>query len=288
MLWLRHVGLALSLMAVAAGRLRAQVRLLGIAYDSLSGRPLAGATILLQGFPRTALTDSAGRFVLDSVPPGRYLIILTHRELDEIGLHSVVTEAALWGEEIKKASNLRSVMQQLPSLIVGPRVVRTPIVVRDVVLPASGDVHDTEAWEATNLRTSWASRYTRGNRSCPSVSRTSAQAAARCWYGRNSCGSRARVMRSDRGTRMDEQGLHTGGPVRCSVGWITHRLLTAHLILYARYAESSGGTGCAAARTRTGIGRLAANQVIPLPHGGAAQRQTARSLSPRRTLPRPP
>ena len=53
---------------------------------------------------------------------------------------------SLRGEEIKKASNLRSVMQQLPSLIVGPRVVRTPIVVRgDIVLPASGDVHDAEA-----------------------------------------------------------------------------------------------------------------------------------------------
>src|SRR2546425_9158356 len=88
--------LALSVfVAVETGRLGAQVRLRGIAYDSLAGRPLAGATILLQGFPRTALTDSAGGFVLDSVPPGRYLVILTHPELDEIGLHSVVTEAAL-------------------------------------------------------------------------------------------------------------------------------------------------------------------------------------------------
>jgi hypothetical protein len=64
----------------------------GTVRDSLRGGPLAGATVQLVpvGTPaapgRVAATDTAGRFRLDSVLPGRYLVGFVHARLDALGL----------------------------------------------------------------------------------------------------------------------------------------------------------------------------------------------------------
>jgi hypothetical protein len=65
------------------------VRVRGVVYDSLLGAPLAGATVLREGEAAVAFTDSAGRFVLDSVPaaPGRF--VYSHPGLDSVGLSDV-------------------------------------------------------------------------------------------------------------------------------------------------------------------------------------------------------
>lgn len=69
----------------------AQVLVHGLAYDSLAHRPLGGATIIVQNLNRATLTDSAGRFVLDSVPRGRHVLFLADSELDAVGLPTIVT-----------------------------------------------------------------------------------------------------------------------------------------------------------------------------------------------------
>src|SRR6185312_3309723 len=57
----------------------------GIVGDSLHGGPLAGAIILLDGQSREAVTDSIGRFRIDSVSAGRYRVGIFHPVLDSLG-----------------------------------------------------------------------------------------------------------------------------------------------------------------------------------------------------------
>ena len=58
----------------------------GLVADSLYGGPLIGAQISIEGVNAEVLTDSMGRFRLDSVPPGRYRIGIFHPLLDSLGM----------------------------------------------------------------------------------------------------------------------------------------------------------------------------------------------------------
>ncbi len=68
-----------------AGRVR------GFVIDSLLGDVLPRATIHIMPLGRTAQSDSAGRFVIDSVPPGEWVLSFTHPSLDSIGYTNVGT-----------------------------------------------------------------------------------------------------------------------------------------------------------------------------------------------------
>ena len=61
----------------------------GIAMDSIHGEPLVGALIQVEGTGRISPTDSLGRFVLDSIPPGRFRVIVDHPVLDTLGINLV-------------------------------------------------------------------------------------------------------------------------------------------------------------------------------------------------------
>lgn len=65
------------------------VRVSGLVYDSLLGAPLPGALVTRAGTAAVALTDTAGRFVLDSVPTGRGALVFSHPALDSIGLSDI-------------------------------------------------------------------------------------------------------------------------------------------------------------------------------------------------------
>jgi hypothetical protein len=60
--------------------------IVGIVVDSLHGRPLSGAQISVEGLTTLAMTDSAGHFRIDSIPPGKYRIGVFHPLLDSLGL----------------------------------------------------------------------------------------------------------------------------------------------------------------------------------------------------------
>lgn len=65
--------------------LRGQGTIRGVVLDSLFARgPLAGATVMLQGAPQTAVSDKLGRFVLRDVPAGRYQVAFFHPILDSL------------------------------------------------------------------------------------------------------------------------------------------------------------------------------------------------------------
>jgi hypothetical protein len=58
----------------------------GIAVDSVHGGPLREALIQVEGTDRAAVTDSLGRFLVDSIKPGEYRIMVDHPILDTLGI----------------------------------------------------------------------------------------------------------------------------------------------------------------------------------------------------------
>lgn len=64
----------------------------GVAFDSVHNEPLAGAIIQVEGSGRFGMTDSLGRFLIDSIKPGSYRLLVDHPMLDTVGI-SLVTPA---------------------------------------------------------------------------------------------------------------------------------------------------------------------------------------------------
>ncbi len=65
---------------------RAFAYLQGVALDSLHNEPLMGALIQVEGTARITATDSLGRFLIDSIPPGSHRLLVDHPVLDTIGI----------------------------------------------------------------------------------------------------------------------------------------------------------------------------------------------------------
>jgi hypothetical protein len=63
---------------------RAQI--VGVVVDSLNGRYLSGADVVIEGARATLLTDSLGKFRIDSLPPGTYRVGVFHPILDTLGI----------------------------------------------------------------------------------------------------------------------------------------------------------------------------------------------------------
>jgi hypothetical protein len=65
----------------------AQATVTGTVFDSLrTSAPLKGATVVLPGLSRYAITDGRGRFRIDSVPAGQVTITFLHPALDSLGV----------------------------------------------------------------------------------------------------------------------------------------------------------------------------------------------------------
>jgi hypothetical protein len=77
----------MALSAVLAAAILPQLAsVVGVATDSLRGGPLVGATVIVSdGGGRQTTTDAAGRFFIDSIPPGTHRIALFHPVLDALG-----------------------------------------------------------------------------------------------------------------------------------------------------------------------------------------------------------
>jgi hypothetical protein len=61
----------------------------GVAMDSVHGDPLVGALIQVEGTGRIGATDSLGRFLVDSIKPGSYRLLVDHPLLDTLGISLV-------------------------------------------------------------------------------------------------------------------------------------------------------------------------------------------------------
>ena len=64
----------------------AKAEISGLVLDSLNGRFLSGADIIIQGAKVTAVTDSLGRFKVGNLAPGTYQVGVFHPLLDTLGI----------------------------------------------------------------------------------------------------------------------------------------------------------------------------------------------------------
>lgn len=107
---IRRLGLRVALLlASPCASLGAQGagtgRIEGVVYDSLSRRPLAGATVtVLQAAPASqqllsATSDGQGRYRVDSLAPGRYVVDFTTPFLDSLEVQYPSREVVLAADE---------------------------------------------------------------------------------------------------------------------------------------------------------------------------------------------
>ena len=61
----------------------------GVAFDSLHAEPLVHALISVEGTARMSFSDSLGRFLIDSIPPGAHRVYVEHPMLDTLGVQLV-------------------------------------------------------------------------------------------------------------------------------------------------------------------------------------------------------
>jgi hypothetical protein len=74
----------------------------GVAVDSVHDEPLIGALIQVEGTGRIGPTDSLGRFLLDSIPPGSYRVLVDHPMLDTLGITLVTPPMTFGANEITR------------------------------------------------------------------------------------------------------------------------------------------------------------------------------------------
>ena len=73
----RWVAVAVAMGGLCSTAVAQVGRIAGTVTDTLNRRRLAGATVVIDGLKRVFVTDSSGRFVADSVPPGTYQVDVT-------------------------------------------------------------------------------------------------------------------------------------------------------------------------------------------------------------------
>ena len=72
--------------APTAGGKAGRAEIFGVVVDSLNGRYLSGAEVIVEGAKATLVTDSLGKFKIDSLPPGIYQVGVFHPLLDTLGI----------------------------------------------------------------------------------------------------------------------------------------------------------------------------------------------------------
>lgn len=58
----------------------------GTVFDSVHRAPLVGAMVIVDGTTRFGMTTDKGAFRVDSIPPGKYVLRVTHDLLDSLGM----------------------------------------------------------------------------------------------------------------------------------------------------------------------------------------------------------
>ncbi|MGQ0712851.1 MAG: carboxypeptidase regulatory-like domain-containing protein [Gemmatimonadaceae bacterium] len=118
------------LSAILLARLAAaQTTVGGVVHDSIARAPLAGAVVQLVSADtarresRTAMSDSLGRYTLDDVPAGRYMLGFFHDVLDSLGVEPPVRELTVDGRQPMRVDLATPSPARLRAVICGRRTV---------------------------------------------------------------------------------------------------------------------------------------------------------------------
>src|SRR4051812_46837652 len=109
---MRRLGVALAAAvlvpaqtAIAQGIVPHTSRIVGIVVDSIHKSGLEGAEVVVSGLAGPVITDSLGRFTIDSLPAGTYQIGVFHPLLESLGL-TLTTRPFTVGRDSTGVANL--------------------------------------------------------------------------------------------------------------------------------------------------------------------------------------
>jgi hypothetical protein len=75
-----------------------KVSVRGLVFDSVGGRPLRDAFVMIVGGTQSTTTDARGRFRFDSVPGGAQTFAVQHALLDSLGFSGLTKRTTIGGE----------------------------------------------------------------------------------------------------------------------------------------------------------------------------------------------
>lgn len=114
------------------------VRFVVVVLDSLSGKPIPGATVTLEEADVQAVSDSSGRATLEGVPIGNYTVYARTAALEEFGVTtrmrlSVIDSETTIGFRIPSTERLRAAGGALAGSVVSKKD-STPVIGAEVVI----------------------------------------------------------------------------------------------------------------------------------------------------------
>ena len=130
----------------------------GSVFDSLRARPLAAATVVLEGTPFATRTDSAGRFAIDSVPAGAYVVSVESESLDSLGVAVAAARATIAAGSRAELALGSPSRRTLTAMVCGGSLADDAGVLIGVVRDAAGG----KAAEGATVRVEWTSLSAQG------------------------------------------------------------------------------------------------------------------------------
>ncbi|MBL0938770.1 MAG: carboxypeptidase regulatory-like domain-containing protein [Gemmatimonadaceae bacterium] len=99
---MKACGLLVALAIALPVRVAAQGRIIGSVHDSVAAKPLASALVQLAlvsdpSVSRSVRTDASGRFRLDSLPNGTWVVAVMHPRLDSLGIEQLMRTVSTHG-----------------------------------------------------------------------------------------------------------------------------------------------------------------------------------------------
>jgi len=166
-------------LVVPVGLLPAQGRtgrIRGVVIDSLLGATLPGAEVSVARLNRSAITDSAGRFVLDSVPPGEWTVAFRHPSLDSLKIIDPGTPVRVFAGASAPVTLATPAFEAIRDRFCAG----TPDSLSPTV--AFGSVHATDGPRVRiNVAVSWMLGSASGDNARPGSVRTSVEGDSQIW-----------------------------------------------------------------------------------------------------------
>jgi len=151
-------------------------RVRGVVVDSLLDAELPGATVHLAPLGRTAETDSAGRFALDRVPPGEWLVSFRHPSLDSLGLTDAGTRVRVFAGATTTVTLATRSFEALRNPFCGD----TPDSLSETL--AYGTVHSADGQRVrVNVSVTWMSTADHESAPRPGTVRTITEGERQVW-----------------------------------------------------------------------------------------------------------
>lgn len=166
-------------LAVPVGLLSAQERtgrIRGVVIDSLLGATLPGAEVRVARLNRTAVTDSAGRFVFDAVPAGEWTVAFRHPSLDSLNIIDPGTPVRVFAGASAPVTLATPAFEAIRDRFCA----ETPDSLSPTV--AFGSVHATDGSRVRiNVSVSWMLGDASGGNARPGSVRTSVEGENQIW-----------------------------------------------------------------------------------------------------------